>query len=266
MNWLMNKMKLSKYRNSSNVILKNLFLLFQKFYWLLQDIGRFLLNRNFRSILFLQLFKSKQVHQTTPYTYYNRYPDIFNECRLLTQNNKELNILSYGCSTGEEVMTLREYFPHANIIGAEINHASLKVCNNRNLDSKIKFIYSSRSEINKHGPYDIIFCMAVLQRKPHVVEAKKITNLKKIYPFEKFERQIIELDSFLKPGGIFVLHFSQYSFLDTKVAINYDIKGKGTRYKNYLIFDANSMLIQSPPPQHSIFIKRTKNNNLEMSV
>lgn len=98
--------------------------------------------------------------------------------------------------------------------------------------------------------------MAVLQRKPHQVEAKGITNLKRIYPFEKFERQIIELDKLVKPGGLLVIHFTQYSFLDTIVASKYKAYGDYNKddYKSP-VFDRSSKLIKKPISQKSIYIK-----------
>lgn len=88
----------------------------------------------------------------------------------------------------EEVVTLRSYFNNATIIGAEINSNSLEVCRSRNLDDKIKFIVSKPSEIRKHRKYDAIFCMAVLQRTPDTITSQGINSLRKIYPFEKFEK------------------------------------------------------------------------------
>ncbi|WP_084362110.1 class I SAM-dependent methyltransferase [Robertmurraya korlensis] len=165
-------------------------------------------------------------------------------------------MLSYGCSTGEEVLTLRSYFPTAQIIGADINKRSLETCRKLPVDEKISFIYSTPSEIKKHGKFDVIFCMAVLQRNPHDVAAKGITNLSKIYPFEKFEKQIIELDNLLKPNGLLVVHFTQYSLLDTKLASTYQALGNHVQ-DDYLtpVFDRNSELIRNPIPQKSIFIK-----------
>jgi len=48
----------------------------------------------------------------------------------------------------------------------------------------------------------IKFCMAVLQRTPDKITRQGVKSLKKIYPFEKFEKQIIELDNYLKKGGL----------------------------------------------------------------
>ena len=124
------------------------------------------------------------------------------------------------------------------------------------MDEKITFIYSTPSEIQKYGPFDAIFCMAVLQRKPHYIEEKGINSLKKIYPFEKFEQQIIELDGLVNPKGLLVVHFTQYSLWDTTIASKYEALGNHNQ-NDYLspVFDRNSNLVKNPTPQNTIFIK-----------
>jgi len=214
------------------------------------------IDADYRSSILVELLNSRDVHQTTSLTFMNRYPVIFSACQNYFKEKKDLRILSYGCSTGEEILTLRSYFPSANIVGAEINKRSLKICRKRTVDEKISFIYSTLSEIQKNEPYDVIFSMAVLQRKPHVIAAKGITSLKNIYPFEKFEETIIEFDKLITPGGLLVVHYTQYSLLDTDVAQKYQALGNYNQndYKEP-VFDKNSNLIKNPDPQNSIFIK-----------
>ncbi|WP_413307880.1 class I SAM-dependent methyltransferase [Bacillus sp. 1P10SD] len=221
-----------------------------------QTVKRVCFDSEFRSIFLLQLINSRNVHQTTPYTYMDRYPTIFSACSEYLEGKQGLKILSYGCSTGEEVLTLRKYFPNAQIVGADINKRSLAKCKKLPVDNNIKFIYSTPSEIQKHGSFDAIFCMAVLQRKPHYIKSKGISSLKKIYPFEKFEQQIIELDNHVNKDGLLVIHFTQYSLCDTEVAPRYMALGNHNQ-NDYLtpVFDKNSNLIKNPPPQNSIFIK-----------
>ena len=219
-------------------------------------IKRIITDKEFRAIFWMKTFKSKRVQQTTPLTCMNRYPVIFSACKDYLKDKENINILSYGCSTGEEVVTLREYFNNATIIGAEINSHSLEVCRSRNLDNKIKFIVSKESEISKYGKYDAVFCMAVLQRTPDAITSQGITSLKKIYPFEKFEKQIIELDRYVKKGGLLIIHFSQYYFEDTVVSKKYKALGNYNQ-DDYTssIFDKNSNLIEEPYSRKSIFIK-----------
>jgi hypothetical protein len=56
-----------------------------------------------------------------------------------------------------------------------------------------------------------------------------------------------------------VVHFTQYSLLDTTVASKYKAFGDYNQ-NNYLSpeFDKNSKLIKNPKPQKSIFIKKGK--------
>jgi hypothetical protein len=255
---IMGKMKstLRECRSSKSLVIKfGVSILF--FIWTtLNPIKRVWVDKEFRSILFLQLLNSRNVHQTTPFTYINRYPGIFSACQNYL-DRQNLKILSYGCSTGEEVLTLREYFPNAEIIGAEINKRSLKICRNLQVDNQTTFIYSKQNEIKKHGPYDAIFCMAVLQRKPHYIAEKGISSLKKIYPFEKFEKQIIELDEMVKPGGLLIVHFTQYSFVDTAIASKYTALDNYNHYNLYPLFNKNSQLIKNSISQKSIYIKNT---------
>ena len=223
------------------------------------DIKGILISKQRREIFGMTLFKSGRVHQTTPATCLNRFPVIFTACKNYFDKKKEIKILSFGCSTGEEVITLRHYFPDATIVGAEINQNSLEICQKRKLDSKMLFIDSTDRNIQINGPYDAIFCMAVFQRTPQSITEQGIKSLKRIYPFEKFDKQICMLDECVKKDGLMVVHFSQYDFLDTAVASKYDIWGDYNQdsYTHHsAIFDKNSQLMIDKQRRYSIFIKK----------
>ena len=91
---------------------------------------------NYRSRVMLKVFHSRGLHQRSTRTAMDRYPRIFSESRDYFGNQKKLKILSFGCSTGEEVMTLRRYFPNAVIVGAEINRRALQNVGNFQLMRK----------------------------------------------------------------------------------------------------------------------------------
>lgn len=228
-----------------------------------QMMKRGITDPNYRSIIRLRLFNRQQVHQTSSTTQLNRYPILFHACRDYLYNQysstqQPLNILSFGCSTGEEVLSLRQYFPNARIVGAEINLRSLAICRSHPVDDKISFIYSSPEELQKHGPYDAIFCMAVMQRKPMETARKGIRSLKSIYPFERFQDQIEQLDSLLRPGGLLIVHFSQYNVQDTSIAERYEPLGHYNQddYRSP-IFDRSSNIIDPPVSWNSIHIKKS---------
>lgn len=219
---------------------------------------RFIADANYRSIVRLQLFNAKNVHQTTSLTAMNRYPNIFAACQQYFAGREQIRILSYGCSTGEEVLTLRKYFPHAEIVGAEINKRSLEICRRQDADPRTTFIYSTADSIQSHGPYDAIFCLAVLQRTPLNIASKGIKSLKNIYPFKKFEAQIVQLDRLLNLNGLFVIHFSQYVFTDTCVAAGYRPLGDHIQNNTVMpLFDRQSQRMETPQQVNSIFVKRS---------
>ncbi len=174
-----------------------------------------------RARLWLAISRPGQVHQTTTVTWLDRYPDVFAALRTLLGEGKARSVLSYGCSTGEEVVSLRQYLPLASIVGAEINPRCLAICRQRNLDSGVTFIRSSAANLAAYAPFDAILCMAVLQRTPHLVESQQLESIAEMYPFQRFDEQITRLDELLKVGGCLVVRFTQYRFTDASVASRY---------------------------------------------
>ena len=90
-----------------------------------------------------------------------------------------------------------------------------------------------------------------------ILKDKIVISVAAGYPFEKFEKQIIELDRYVKKGGLLIIHFSQYYFEDTVVSKKYKALGNYNQ-DDYTssIFDKNSNLIEEPYSRKSIFIKR----------
>ncbi len=164
-----------------------------------------------------------RMHQPTVVSWPDRYPRIFEACRVLVPDHPGLRILSFGCASGEEVVTLRRYFPTAQIIGCELNPVALSRCRKLVLDDGVRFVASEFRDLAALGPFDLVFCMAVLQRLPDVVDAYDVQDISTIYPFEQFDQQIAELDAVVRTGGMIVVHHAQYFFRDTSVAWKYDV-------------------------------------------
>ena len=134
-------------------------------------------------------------HQGPNRTALNRYPEVF-----AAPAPDARRILSFGCSTGEECVTLAEYFPKAEIVGADINPVILLQARKHRSD-QIRFVYASDRILSGLGGFDAIFCMAVLRSAGH-------------YPFEIFEERALFLETLLRPGGLLVIHNSPYRFGD----------------------------------------------------
>lgn len=153
-------------------------------------------------------------NQISNVTHYNRYPEIFKAVVNIKKDHKDLSILSFGCSTGEEVRTLREmYFPQSHITGVDINTEIIYTNRLENKDENINYLIPMELKA-KQLLFNVIFCMSVL------CLYGKGTNLNE-YEFSKFESTIMDIHSMLSVGGILVIRNSSYFFEDTKVYENY---------------------------------------------
>ena len=175
-----------------------------------------------RSFIPLRIFQGQRLHQASGDTAMDRFPEIFSACRDLLRGRTELNILSFGCSTGEEVLTLRHYFPEASITGADINARSLALCRGLPVDERIHFIHSDRNAIERIGPFDAIFCLAVLQRHPSRLIRDPPANLRRTYPFARFDEQMKDFDRWAKPRGLLAFYGTAYPLSESSVARNWE--------------------------------------------
>lgn len=246
------KQTLQTHRRSPNLLVRYAI----EFIYFLRACWRFASDPRSRSIMWLTWFRAEHLHQTTVLTGMDRYPKLFSACRDHFAGMADLRILSFGCSSGEEVLTLRQYFPSAHIVGTEINPRNLALCRKLKVDARIAFVRSERATLAKHGPFDLIFCMAVLQRTPQTIDSQGITSLKEIYPFEKFDRQIVELDSCLNRDGALVIQHSQYFFKDSSVASQYvELELSEPEPPISSMFDRDSTLVENATGCGTIFIK-----------
>jgi len=162
--------------------------------------------------------------QVATWTSNNRYPGIFRtvQGRIAERlgpdlGEARLKILSFGCSNGSEVSTLRSYFPEALIYACDVNPTALHSAAELLLmDEAIVFLSSPKS-IAEHGPFDVIFAMSVLCRFPESVNPV-MTNFRTVYRFEDFEDTTELLASNLKQNGIVCLYNTNYDFLQTAIA------------------------------------------------
>ncbi|UCD50490.1 MAG: methyltransferase domain-containing protein [Phycisphaerales bacterium] len=194
-----------------------------------------------------------QIETTTAY---NRYPELFDSVRTLIspRDTAEIRILSYGCSTGQECWTLRDYFPNAHIIGLDINERSLRTARAENTDAKIEFFRSTPENLVDHGPYDLIFALSVLCRWP---ETQFVNDASRLYPFEKFDETIALFDVSLSRGGLMVILNANYHFSDTQVSGRYEpLVGIGlSQHECVHKFSTNNQKLREGAPIEWIFKK-----------
>jgi SAM-dependent methyltransferase len=151
-------------------------------------------------------------HQLPNLTALNRYPEIFAAAAAAAPHAKR--VLSFGCSTGEECVTLAEYFPAAQIVGTDINPLNLLRAR-KHQNRRIRFVFARDRILGGFGGFDVVFCMAVL-RTP------KKRRIGQYYPFDRFAERARFLESLVKAGGLLVIHNATYRFSDTRPRFIYD--------------------------------------------
>lgn len=177
-------------------------------------------------------------HQTHTTTNLDRYPDIFQYVKSIFPN--PLNILSFGCSSGEECFSLQKYFPQSNIFGVDINNEALELAKSNNKFELVKFFNS----IDVVPNVDIIFTMSVFCRWPETSDLEH----NNIYHFNDFNEEILSLDKKINNNGLFVIYNSNYYFSETSVSEKYSYIDVSLRDEFVRKFDKNGKYstIKSP--------------------
>jgi SAM-dependent methyltransferase len=165
--------------------------------------------------------------QVETWTSNNRYPGVFRtlQGRIAQKvgaglGQFSLKVLSFGCSTGSELSSLRCYFPEALLYGCDVNKAALHSAMDALLMDEAVIFESTPENINKHGPFDVILAMSVLCRFPESL-SPNLLDLSAIYGFEDFNRTIRVLSENLRAGGILCLYNTNYDFARSDVAAQF---------------------------------------------
>lgn len=154
--------------------------------------------------------------QTNNKTFLGRH---WSEHSLLSRyfpGGKGRSILSFGCSTGEELMSLHALFPSAELYGCDVDWFSLQTARGL-LGSRATIFQSDSREIEACGPYDIIVCNSVLLAPSTVQPDGK----KKGIDPALWQDIVSLLDANLKPGGIIQIINSNMPFRLHPLAGNY---------------------------------------------
>lgn len=137
----------------------------------------------------------------------NRYPSVYYKSWLCMKDRKDLRILVFGCSTGEELFSLSALFPTATLIGLEINDEVLAIAQSRFEGfNTVRILRSSSEAIDDEGPYDLVFANSVFCLHPDRITASKIDPDQ----FYHFQQVVGTLLHALKPSGIFCIKNSNY--------------------------------------------------------
>jgi hypothetical protein len=162
----------------------------------------------------------RRLHQLASDTEVDRYPEVFRfvSDEIRRSGREDGAILSYGCSTGDECFTLRQYLPGSSIVGVDLRRKNLATCRARNQDPRIRFLRSTSTTVRSEAPYEAVFAMSVLCRWPATSNRRHSDS---VYPFRRFEKAVALLDSVVKPAGLLVIYNANFRFTDSEVSKAY---------------------------------------------
>jgi SAM-dependent methyltransferase len=202
-------------------------------------------------MLWTRVAHRDEVHQTTPFTCEERYPALFDLAATLAPD--ATRILSFGCSTGEELAALRRRFPRAEIVGAEINPRSRRIAARRVASDPDAVVVRPHAV---QGSFDAIFALAVLQREPHKVAEMGVEDLSAYYPFYRFDAAVRALATALRPDGLFCVTNAHYRVEDSTVAAQFEPVSTSP-LMDRAVYAPNGRLIDSPHA-YTMFRKRDR--------
>jgi 2-polyprenyl-3-methyl-5-hydroxy-6-metoxy-1,4-benzoquinol methylase len=187
--------------------------------------------------------------QFQPYSHTlpGRYPWLFEFAAARLGDGPDLRIMSFGCSRGDEVLTLRKYFPSAAIRGIDIDARNIERCLARARSEEwpgATFAVAATTENERTESYDAIFCLAVLCHGD--LTAGGAQRCDPLLYFEDFQRMVADFARCLKPRGLLLLQTTNFRFCDTAAARDFDavLDAKPQQLAADVLFDRDNRLMK----------------------
>ncbi len=201
-----------------------------------------------------------QLLQPSMVTAPDRYPEFFAFVAGKLVEVEAPALLSFGCSSGEEVFSLRDVMPAAEILGIDINPLAIAACEARmaglSPDPRIRIACQGSTAGIAAASFDAIFCMAVLRHGE--LQALRPERCDGVLPFAQAERTATDLARCLKPGGYLVIWNCHFRFADMAPAADFEVVllSKEGRYANQPLYRSDICLLTAATCCEAIFRKR----------
>lgn len=154
----------------------------------------------------------------------DRHPALFALLATELAARPAAQLLSFGCSTGEEAFTLAGYLPHAAIDAIDANPACIAQARRtaaKDGSTRVRFACADTPDALAGAPYDAVLCLSVLRHGD--LDAWTPERSTALLPFARFAAAVEALDHVLRPGGLLVLWGCNFRFADTAVAARYGV-------------------------------------------
>ncbi len=225
-----------------------------------RKLWRLAVDAPFRHMTLLHLMRPAGAFQPFNDTKPNRYPAVFKFVQSELGADSEIRILSFGCSTGEEVFSLRGYFPRAVIKGIDLNAGNIAVCRRRAKtvgDPDISFETASSTSAEAAASYDAIFAMAVLRHGS--LGLPGVNRCDHLIRFEDFAPAVEDLARCLKPGGLLAIAHSNFRLCDAPVGASFETAlrvGRAQSNNKIPLFGPDNRLIEGATYPDTVFRRK----------
>jgi SAM-dependent methyltransferase len=217
--------------------------------------ARMALDGEYRALQLMVRRHGDALFQIVGTTAPNRYPFLFQALADFLTDQPAPRILSFGCSTGEELLALNSYVPAATLVGIDLNARAIRLARQRlrGIENvRLECRASAQDEPPAH--YDAVLALAVFQRSALSHERPEIATPH--LSFERVEAAWAGLDRCLKPGGILIIHHSHFRFSDSALYPRYQpLLSVVPRPNELPDYDADDHLVIGPKYREIMFRK-----------
>lgn len=170
----------------------------------------------------IEKLRAGQMLQPASTTEIGRYPRIIAFVADQLQPVVRPRVLSWGCSTGAELIMLRAAMPNAEITGVDINPESLFQARRAvGGDSAIRLLEAGDPLELAGQSFDAVFCMAVVRHQD--LQHLQPESCADILPFAKAETFLTALAKLIRPGGLLALWNVHFRLEDMALAKSFTV-------------------------------------------
>ncbi|MBO9524073.1 MAG: class I SAM-dependent methyltransferase [Nocardioidaceae bacterium] len=206
------------------------------------------------------LLKPANLFQPYTTTSADRYPGELAAVRETV--GEPARILSFGCASGEELLTLRRAFPAAAIHGIDINPLAVRTARKRvRGDRAITVTRAADAAAEPPSSYDVVLALAVFR---HGALKHAPARCDELIRFADFERTVTGLAAAVRPGGVLVIRHANFRFTDTAAAAGFEAVrtgfGSGSAAGPTPVYGPDDRLLDPSCRDDGVYRRRTQNS------